>query len=305
MLQPQTLLIVDDEMLNISILASALSSNYRILIAKSGAQALGLLNTDKIDLVLLDIVMPEMNGYEVCNRIKSDERTKNIPVIFISARDEDEDEERGLKTGAVDYIRKPFCLPIVAARVKTHLELKRKTDMLEQMAAIDGLTHIPNRRKLDETLELEWKRALRGGQALSLVMADIDHFKQYNDNYGHAAGDDCLRRVAQALASTLSEPEDFIARYGGEEFMAILTKTGHQRAVNIAANMIKNVSDLKIPHAHSPVAPYVTISVGVATTTPSSPREIPRQLVESADAMLYAAKQRGRNQVQSKDLTGC
>ncbi len=298
----QTLLIVDDEMLNISILANVLSGSYRILVAKSGEQALGLLNTDKVDLVLLDIVMPEMDGYEVCKRLKSDDQTRNIPVIFISARGEDEDEERGLKTGAVDYIRKPFYLPIVAARVKTHLDLKLKTDMLEQMAAIDGLTNIANRRKFDETLEAEWKRTTHEHLPLSLIISDVDYFKQYNDHYGHAAGDDCLRQVARRLEAALPGPGNVLARFGGEEFAAILPETDHADATNIAAKLVQSIANPAILHAHSPVAPYVTISAGLATALPGRACETPRQLIEAADAMLYAAKRHGRNQWQSKEV---
>ncbi len=160
----QTILIVDDEPMNINLLSSGFKNKFNIVIAKSGTQAIERLEKETVDLILLDINMPGMNGYSTCKKIKENMYTQNIPIIFITAKDDVEDEATGLDLGAVDYITKPFHLPIVKARVKTHLLLKHKSDLLEKQASIDGLTQIYNRRKFDEMLDYEWKRSSRGGK---------------------------------------------------------------------------------------------------------------------------------------------
>ncbi|MFP4130226.1 MAG: response regulator, partial [Halorhodospira sp.] len=188
-------LIVDDEPTNIQALARLLKAEYHTQVATGGDKALALAAGEpQPDLILLDVVMPEPDGHEVCRRLKADPRTQDIPVIFVTGRAGAEDEERGLELGAVDYIAKPFTPAITRHRVRTHVELKRKTDALERLAQRDGLTDLPNRRQLDRQLHEEWARAQRGGTALSVAMMDIDHFKAYNDHYGHGAGDTCLRR---------------------------------------------------------------------------------------------------------------
>ncbi|TVR66708.1 MAG: diguanylate cyclase [Spirochaetaceae bacterium] len=220
---------------------------------------------------------------------------------FITAMTGEEDETRGLEAGAVDYITKPFRLAIVRARVRTHLELKRKNDMLEDLANRDGLTGIHNRRQFEETLEREWRRAARAGSPLSLILFDIDYFKPYNDNYGHQAGDRCLQAVAQAAERALLRAGDMIARYGGEEFVVVLPNTASDEALQVAERMRTAVEDLKEEHRHSPVGDHLTISAGVATAWPS--RTDPetdqdsgrRELVGRADQALYEAKSAGRN----------
>lgn len=177
-----------------------------------------------------------------------------------------------------------------------------KTDMLERLVSIDGLTNIYNRRKFDETLKLEWKRAMRNKSRLSLIMCDIDHFKGYNDHYGHTAGDDCLRRVSQGLKNLLQRPADLLARYGGEEFAVILPETDYKGAVYISTILLKGIEELNISYPDSPIVGHVTISIGVATSIPGKNCDTPLQLIEAADAMLYVAKQNGRNQFQGKNL---
>jgi diguanylate cyclase (GGDEF)-like protein len=298
------ILCIDDDrdMLNLleKILAGA---GYKVITAGDGRQGLIEASNRKPDLILLDVTMPGMDGYEVCRKMKEGEATKDVPIIFITAKQQDADEDKGLKMGAVDYIRKPFYPPIVKSRVRTQLELKLKTEMLERLAAIDGLTNIYNRRKFDETLELEWKRSMRNNLPLSLIMSDVDHFKGYNDNYGHASGDDCLRMVSKRLKDMLQRPADFLARYGGEEFAVILPETDYNGAIYIATTLVTGIEDLKISYAHSPVAGHVTISIGVATSIPGKNCETPLHLIEAADSMLYVAKQNGRNQFCSKDLS--
>ncbi len=295
-------LIVDDEPLNIEIAAAALESDYEIIFATSGHAALEQAAVEKPDLILLDVMMPDVDGYEICRRLKADSVTRDIPVIFITARSDDSDETKGLDLGAVDYITKPIRPPIVKARVRNHVALKQYRDALARMAKVDGLTGVWNRRAFDEYLDQEWKRAQRSGEPLSLILIDVDHFKKFNDGYGHAAGDDCLRQVAHALKGQIKRPADIVARYGGEEFVCVLPETSAEGAVLLAERMRDAVAALGIPHAHSPTAAIVSISGGVATTRPSAQASI-RDLIERADALLYQAKQAGRNRVENGALT--
>lgn len=291
-------LIVDDQPANIHALARLLKEDYHVLAAAGGAKALELTQGNlPPDLILLDIMMPEMDGYEVCRRLRNDPTTKNIPIIFVTSKGDSEEEAKGLDLGAVDYIAKPFNNTVVKARVRTHVQLKIRTDMLEQLAMLDGLTGIDNRRSFDQALELEWKRAARSSRDLSVIMMDIDHFKAYNDNYGHGAGDDCLQRVAAALRSAIQRPSDLIARYGGEEFVALLPETLAPGAARMAEKFRRTVLDLALPHAFSPITDKVTISVGHATRH-ATPDLSPQDLLKSADQALFRAKQDGRNRVQ-------
>ncbi len=291
-------LIIDDEPTNIKILAEALRAEYETLFATNGERGLRLAVEQSPDLVLLDIMMPGIDGYAVCRALKADHRIKNIPVIFITARTQLEDELHGLSLGAVDYITKPFQAPIVKARVRTHLDLKRKYDLLESLAALDGLTEIANRRRFDEALDEEWSRCLRSLRPLSLVMMDIDFFKPFNDHYGHTSGDDCLRRVARAIKRNLPRGGDLAARYGGEEFVGLLPETDSKGALEVAEKLRNAVEQLNIPHEYSSITDHITMSLGVATTVPSDEKD-PLVLVKSADARLYQAKANGRNQVVS------
>ena len=294
------ILIVDDVPANIQVLAEALRGEYRVKVATNGATALAIANASESrpDLILLDVMMPEMDGYEVCHKLKSTPSTQNIPVIFVTAKGDVIDEERGLQAGAVDYIIKPFHLAIVKARVSNHISLKIKTDMLETLALIDGLTGVPNRRRLDEALNNEWKRGMREQQSLAIIMSDIDFFKAYNDHYGHGAGDQCLKAVAKALFNTLNRPSDMMARYGGEEFIAVHPHTDLQGAMQMAERWRQSIEELQIPHECSAVAHHVTISLGCAAMIPSN-NLTPQMLLKQADQMLYRAKKSGRNRVGS------
>ena len=293
---PQTVLIVDDTPANIEILSSILGAEYEVLFATSGREALDLVARQIPDLILLDIMMPAMDGYEVCKQLKANPQTRNVPVIFITALSEEADEARGLEVGAIDYISKPISAPIVKARVRNHLQLKRYRDILEDLTARDGLTGIANRRRLDEFLAQEWLRGRRTQSPLSICLTDIDFFKRFNGCYGHAAGDDCLRRVALALASVSRRPADLVARYGGEEFVCVLPDTDAAGAALLADKFSDAVIALGIPHADSTVAGHVTISGGVATAIPTEESSA-AQLLEAADRMLYQAKKTGRNRV--------
>lgn len=290
----QKILLVDDTPANLVILGEELQHDYEVFVATNGFQALKIVDSNPPDLILLDIMMPMMDGYEVCRRLKDTPETSDIPIIFITAMDGEEDQARGLEAGAVDYITKPFHLPIVRARVRTHMDLKRKTDILQHLSSHDGLTGIFNRRRFDEVIDLEWRRAARKKQSLSLILLDIDGFKGYNDNYGHLIGDQCLHQVATILNASLRRAGDFLARYGGEEFVVVLPDTDVDQAIYIAERMRQAVAEKRIEHAFSHVAPYITISVGVVSTKPGN--IINHQaLLELADQAMYCAKNSGRN----------
>ncbi len=290
-----TLLIVDDTPQNIHVLMQAVEENCRVLAAKSGEEALRKIREDKPDLILLDVMMPGMDGFEVCRRLKQDDATKNIPIVFVTAATDNEHEEKGLKLGAIDYIRKPFHVPIVRVRIQNHLRLKRKSDLLEQLVRIDGLTDICNRRGFGEALDREWKRCQRHGAPLALIMIDIDHFKVFNDTYGHADGDACLARVARTISLSLNRSTDLAARYGGEEFAVLLPETPLTAAGEIADTIRRKVRDLSI--ANVCAENCVTISLGAACLRPTHDAEGPQQLIRMADQALYQAKTQGRDRV--------
>ncbi|WP_199611102.1 GGDEF domain-containing response regulator [Flocculibacter collagenilyticus] len=292
-----TILIVDDEPTNIKVLGQLLSESYRVKTAIKGQTALDIVfSDDPPDLILLDIKLPDIDGYRVCQLLKHDERSNKIPIIFITGLDSPEDEAKGLALGAMDYIRKPFNLPIVMARVNNQMQLKRKTDMLEQLISIDSLTEIPNRRSFDQIIEKEWRRACRSGQPIAIIMMDIDHFKQFNDHYGHREGDDCLVKVAHALQENCKRAGDFIARYGGEEFVAILTETSLDDLEHVATGFKEAIQNLGITHEHSSTCSSVTISLGGAVAIADENGSY-EALINQADKMLYLAKQQGRNRV--------
>ncbi|MBF0496562.1 MAG: diguanylate cyclase [Deltaproteobacteria bacterium] len=292
-------LIVDDEPGNIRILVELLRPYYTTRVAVNGETALRIATSDNPpDLILLDIMMPGMDGYEVCRRLKADPYTQHIPVIFITAKDSEEDQITGFETGAVDYVTKPFSPVIVKARVKTHVELKKFREFYEGLSLRDGLTCIANRRRFDEYLNATWNMSRRESSPLSLILIDIDHFKLFNDNYGHKAGDACLIQVAQALAASLRRSVDLMARYGGEEFACILPNTTLDGATSLAEKFREGIMSLQISHAYSPTANYLTISQGAATMIPSSDTS-PDILIKAADAALYRSKKAGRNMVGS------
>ncbi len=298
----QTILVVDDTVANIQILDGILNSEYEILFATSGKDALEIATKQVPDLILLDVVMPEKDGYQVCRELKHAEKTRDIPVIFVTANNQEEDESRGFAAGVVDYITKPVRASIVKARVGIHLELKRYQDHLKSLSTIDGLTGMANRRKFDETLETEWRRARRSQSPLSLVMMDIDYFKAYNDNYGHLAGDECLKRLATELGEICRRPADLFSRYGGEEFVLLLPETDSQGATSMANLVQEKIRRISIPHAYSQVADHITLSMGVATMIPIN-NQTQLDLINAADSLLYAAKQNGRNQIRVDVLT--
>lgn len=272
-----------------------LKDTYEVKIAKSGTKALEILESQNdIDLILLDIEMPDMNGYDVCKRIKNNETIKNIPIIFITGRTSQEDEEYGLNLGAIDYITKPFNKAIVKLRIKNYLDLKIKNDMLEKLSMYDGLTNIRNRRFFDETFEKTFNEIKRDKKSLAVLMIDIDFFKPYNDNYGHGQGDETLRKVAKALEKTIKRASDFVARYGGEEFVILLKDIKKDGVEAVANNLLNAVRELKITHEFSKIENYVTISIGASFYNSNS--DVTKlELLLKADETLYSVKNSGRN----------
>jgi diguanylate cyclase (GGDEF)-like protein len=292
----QKVLVVDDDIVNRQVLAELLKPEHTVLLARNGSQALERAARHLPDLILLDVVMPDMDGYEVLRRLRADAQTAHITVVFISGLGRPEDEANGLKMGAADYIAKPFNDTVVMARVAMHLQMVRQRRMLEHLAHVDGLTELANRRRFDEVYEAEWQRSRRSGRPLSLALLDIDAFKQYNDFYGHPAGDRALRAVARTAAAGLRRPADLAARYGGEELVLLLPDTDAAQAHQVVNSICGAIADLQIPHEASSVEPVLTVSAGGATLGGAT--ETAAELFGAADALLYEAKKAGRNRVQ-------
>ncbi|ARS52860.1 diguanylate cyclase domain-containing protein [Kushneria konosiri] len=292
------LLLVDDQRINILTLHELFREECDIFMAMSGEQALEACQKVLPDLILLDVHMEGMDGHEVCRRLKKDPKTRDIPIIFVTAQGAEEDEVLGLELGAVDFIAKPINPVIVKARVNTHLTLKYQSDMLRSIALLDGLTGVANRRRFDEELARIWRQSLREKTELSAFMIDIDYFKRYNDHYGHMRGDTCLRSVAGALEAAVNRPYDLLARYGGEEFVCLLPNTHLRGAVVVAERMQACVQALQLEHSASEIGQRVTVSIGVSTMIANA-IDGPQVLLEAADRQLYQAKQAGRACIRS------
>ena len=312
------ILLVDDDPGSIQVMSRMLKGVGNLRFATNGADALRLAKEAKTDLMLLDSEMPDMSGFDICRALKSDPALANVPVIFVTSHCEPEFEVAGFALGGADFIAKPVSAPLLVARVETQLRVKRMSDELRRIATVDCLTGVANRRRFDNALEQEWRRCRRTGEPLSLLMIDVDHFKQFNDRYGHPAGDACLRAVAQALSGTSLRPADLVARYGGEEFCVLLPQTPRSGAEHVGRAVLDRVAALAIVHADSPTAPHVTVSVGIACYDQASPGwrpsavesrsaehpdsyPCPVDLVKAADQALYSAKNAGRAQARLMD----
>ncbi|MCF8093036.1 MAG: diguanylate cyclase [Desulfotignum sp.] len=306
------ILIVDDEKMNLKVLTELLREDYTLVLARNGEQALKFARQKPLpDLILLDVVMPEMGGHDVIRQLKEDPLTKDIPVIFVTALSTTGDEEQGLKLGAVDYITKPFSPPIVKMRIHNHIRFVHHHRLLDRLAYLDPLTEIANPLPFDQVLVKELSRAARNGTSLSVGMVDVDFFKQYNDHYGHAMGDRALYQIASSLKASLERPGDLVARYGGEEFALILPETDADAAGRVAEKARRAVENENIPHAASSVSTCITVSAGTATIRFTEPageqlretrdgqacEHTVESLMLQADQHLYKAKQNGRNRV--------
>jgi len=285
--------------------------------ADDGASGIRMYREHKPDLILLDVVMPDMDGYEVARRIRSREKTGEwTPILFLTALVGDDDLARGIAAGGDDYLLKPVSEVVLGAKLRAMqriidmrgslITMTQKLDAanreLRHVSIQDSLTGIANRRHFDDSLKQEWRRALRARRPLALILFDIDYFKQYNDVYGHQAGDECLRAVAGNLARHARRPGDWVARFGGEEFAVVLSETDARGAVHLAEQMRAAIDALAIPHSGSAVGRTVSISAGVASMVPESATGEPDELVQWADAALYDAKRQGRNRVVSYNL---
>ena len=292
----QKVLIVDDSATNRQMLGDLLQGEYAVLLGRNGEECVTLALENQPDVILLDVVMPDLDGYEVLRRLKEDPRTSSICVVFITGLDSPEAEERGLIAGASDYVTKPFHPTVVKARVALHMQVVRQRRMLETLANIDGLTELPNRRQFDNVLAAEWARARRTGYPLSVALLDVDFFKRYNDHYGHAMGDQALQVVARTLRKRIQRPADLVARYGGEEFVIVMPDTPIEGATELAEKLRLGVQGAGVPHKRSSAAICLTISLGVACTLPHETLT-PEALLQRADERLYRAKKAGRNRV--------
>lgn len=291
----EKILIVDDSAVQAAQLKIILKDEYEITIANTAEDGLRRAGDGDFSLILLDVVMPEMDGFTLLKKLQEETITQSIPVILITSLSDVTHEERGLILGAVDYITKPFNHLIVKARVKTHIKLYQYRRQIEQQSMTDQLTGIANRRKYEEYSIVKWNEAIRLGVPFSICMFDIDRFKVYNDTFGHPAGDKVIAAVAQTAASYLQRSTDFLARYGGEEFVAILLGGGSEQVFEHLRKIRQAIEDLHIPHDPS-VSDWVTVSIGGVTVIPETEKSYDSYL-KIADTMLYDAKKGGRNMV--------
>ena len=305
------ILLVDDDPGAIQLLGNILSGSGRLRFATNGIDAIRLTREAAPDLMLLDAEMPGMSGFQVCKALKAEDSLVDFPVIFVTSHSEAAFEVAGFEIGAADFIAKPVSASLVRARVDTQLRAKHRADELRRNATTDVLTGISNRRQFGVQLDKECRRSQRSGEPVALLMIDVDHFKPFNDRYGHVAGDACLRAVADALTAVCQRPGDLVARFGGEEFVLLLPQTPRRGAEHLAQRVLEAIEMLGIAHDASPTSGSVTVSVGVACydeqsvnwRAPSSEsrfvddtasRSFPTNLIQAADFAMYAAKHAGR-----------
>jgi len=304
-LGPKTprLLVADDEPSILDLLRRRLEAlGCEVTALPGGAQVLKTAREQHPDLILLDVMMPDLDGFTTCQQLKEDPETRDIPVVLLTARSEVESRIKGLEIGAHDYIPKPFDATELVARVRAALrvktlqdELKTANKMLEQLASNDALTDLPNRRTFDEQFFLEVERARRNGLTLSVIMIDLDHFKQINDTHGHQVGDEALRQIGRILIGR-PRKTDLVARYGGEEFVWVLPGSGPEAAIEVAEWLRKAVGEVAVETSQGQLA--LTLSAGVSTYEPANQGPVAATaLIEAADAALRDAKSAGRNRV--------
>ena len=302
----QTVMLVDDEIANLEFLNTILEKDYRVIGIVRGESTVEEAADYQPALILLDTQMPNCDGYDICRQLKHDPRCKHIPVIMMGHMENNSTPVKsglGLDLGAVDYINKPFNRAIVKSRVRNHVSLQRKNRLLESQMKIDSTTLIPNHEAFEETLETEWARCMRSEAWISTIIIDIDMFRHFNDHYGHTAGDDCLAKVGNVLASCSKRPGDFVAHYSDNVFAAILTDTDHDGALQLAEVYRQSIDDLMIPHAYSGTGDHVTVSIGVGTVSPTTTMDTsPKILMDTSYDFLYQAEHNGFNRIIGKQL---
>ena len=293
------ILIIDDSPLGLRATSNILSPMYEVKSASGGREGIEIAKETKVDLILLDLNMPGMSGFEVLCELKDTEKTADIPVIIITASESSNDEVRGLALGASDFIRKPIDA-VVSFRVGMCLQLISQMKMIEKFGLVDGVTGINNRRSFDQTIKTEWIHALRNKTCIGLMMIDIDKFKQFNDEYGHINGDLCLQNISQVMVNTVLRGNDSVFRWGGEEFAVILPATPLDGVFEVAERVRRNVEETEI--YLNDIITRVTVSIGVGSITPTSPFDASSEyddFCEKIDKALYKAKKEGRNRVAS------
>ncbi|MDR0302152.1 MAG: diguanylate cyclase [Treponema sp.] len=293
--EKNSLLVVDDDSTNLMVLSRILQPEYTIYTAKDGMSAIKKAEKFLPDLILLDILMQGMDGYEVLSVLQKSDKARHIPVIFITGLNSLEDEKKGLKLGAVDYINKPFDDTIVKLRVALHIRLINQLHTIEYLSTTDQLTRIPNRRAFDNRLNEEWRRAIREKQPITLLMIDVDHFKRYNDKYGHQQGDKALITIAGILGKTATRGGDFAARWGGEEFVMLLPNSDEQAGLKVGEDLRKGMECTDVPLSDGTVT-KMTISIGINSHMPTQDSVL-NEFVSGSDKALYTAKKTGRNRV--------
>lgn len=289
------ILVIDDSPVQTEYLSSILSADYELTAYHTAEKGLRAAKEGEFSLILLDVVMPEMDGFTLLRQLKATDLTRYIPVILLTSLADVQYEERGLLLGAVDYVTKPFSPVIIKARVNTHIQLYHYQMRFRKQAMVDELTGVANRRRYDDESPIRWREAVRYSLPFSVCMFDIDKFKLYNDTFGHPAGDQVIAAVAKTASSFFHRSTDLFARYGGEEFVAIFAGSEGPAAFEFLKSVRQAVEDLHIPHS-SPVSPWITVSIGGVTVTPT-PETNYSTCLQLADAMLYDAKRFGRNMV--------
>jgi diguanylate cyclase (GGDEF)-like protein len=300
-----TILIVDDDPSIIMATSKALLGIGRIVFATSGCRALELAESEMPDIILLDIEMPGMSGFEVCSELKANEVTANIPILFITSHSEAGFEEKVFDHGATDFIHKPVNPRIVAVRTKAHIAHKQAIDRLQSLTFIDSLTGLHNPRALDEKLAIEWLRAKRNKRSLALLKLELDDFKTNIEHFGHTHADDCIKKIASILYDSIRRPADFIAVYGEQAFAILLPDTDLIGANQIGENILKNIASQTFPDAPNATdveCEMTTISIGCYALLPSIENS-PELLLSSADKALSVAKKKGRGCIYSAKLS--
>lgn len=307
---PFHILLVDDQAIIAAAIRNMLKedAHFELHHCAKGTDAIRVASELQPTVILQDLVMPDMNGLQLVKYYQRIPATQDIPIIVLSSKEDGETKAEAFEAGANDYLVKLPSKIELLARLRYHsrtrierLELQLALKELERISTTDGLTKIANRRYFNKTLEKEWKLALRKKEPLSIALMDIDFFKQYNDHYGHQAGDDCLIQVAASLQASLNRPTDMVARYGGEEFVAIFPNTGLEGAKTMAETLRQNIQDLHVKHGYATDVGYVTVSIGVATIIPDENNHA-EALLKASDDCLYVSKREGRNRIDSKQL---